>query len=369
MSKQSIALIAFTLLTSNFSWSINKLIGYGSSTAVISSKIQEGFLMGYQLGFDFILGENKSLDIVNIIQDTSGSPLGAKKVFNTLIEQGAIAITGFAGSHDSMLVSERAKELGLLTIFIDSGHSGLGLRGPNVLTTGLPMKNGLEKAFAFIKKQFPKKKGLILINPSAVFSVDQYNLLKMIKSVDTELSFEFGMLNKQLKLDSQDLIKLKNKEYSYVFLTPYPEELIPSLNQFASELIDIPYVTGGSWGTAEPDILRRFLVNKKAPVFMIAEWIRGTPDSELFERIAEKKYGKAAVAEVVFGFEVGEIIAQIVKRVKGPLTKESLISALNQDRCFFTHTVGKLCFPKEGGHATRPVQLTRFTKDGFVRIK
>src|ERR1700761_6508428 len=81
-------------------FSIGK-IGYGSSTAVITSKIQEGFFMGFELGFRKVLGVERASHLLITDQISNNSQLAAIQSANELINQNVVALFGFPGSNDA----------------------------------------------------------------------------------------------------------------------------------------------------------------------------------------------------------------------------------------------------------------------------
>ncbi len=343
-------------------------IGYGSSTSVISAKTQESFFMGFELGFEKVLGAKRARSLLVVKQVADGTPLGAVRSAETLLDQGAIALVGFTGSHDSLLVAEVAQKRGMFALFTGSGHSDLAKKGNTVFTTGASMQSGIEVVLSFVERTYPNKRGLAIVNPYAVFSMNHEDILRDLneRHVFPKAHIETARLTKELVLKDDTLQALKRGEYDYLFLTPYPDELLTFFNQLSENKIDLPMLAGSSWGTAESETMRRFLVKNNSPFYMAAEWVKGQKESRVFEALVKRKYGKEAISEISFGYDVGVITALTTERVKGALTQASLLAAFQNDPCFTGLTVGRICFDSKGGHAKRKINMLKFTKHGFV---
>ena len=142
-------------------------IGYGSSTAIITAKIQEGFLMGFELGIRKILGLEKARQIVRVNQVSSSSQLGALQSASELVRQNVASLFGFPGSHDALLAGDALATLDLMAMFPGCNHNGLRELGPDVYTTGHSMDVEVESLLTFIERNFPGKRALVIINPTA----------------------------------------------------------------------------------------------------------------------------------------------------------------------------------------------------------
>jgi ABC-type branched-subunit amino acid transport system substrate-binding protein len=347
------------------------IIGYGSSTAVVTAKIQETFYMGFELGFEDVLGHKKASELLAVKQVSDGSQQGATRSAEYLIQNGVIALLGFPSSHDSLLAADIAQKNKMFALFTGSGHSDLALKGPTVFTTGASMDKAVESIIRFAQRILPAKRGMVLINPYAVFSMNHETVVHkfMHDKVFPGVEVETVRLNKELMLNEDDIKALKAGKYGYVFLTPYPEELAPLMNQLSENKIDVPMIASSSWGTAEPDIMTRFVSMKKTPFYVGTEWVRGQAESRHFERLARLRYGKDPGSEMSYGYDVGVIAATVIARVKGPLTKESIVRSFKEQPCFKHVTVGEICFGPNGGHAIRPLRIQRLTKSGRVLVK
>ena len=346
-------------------------IGYGSSTAVVTPKIQETFYMGFELGFEDVLGHKRVLELLSVKQVSDGSQQGATRSAEHLLENGAIALVGFPSSHDSLLAADIAQKNQMFALFTGSGHSDLALKGPTVYTTGASMDRAVESIIKFAQKKLPSKKGMVVINPYAVFSMNHETIVHkfMSEKLFPGVEMETVRLNKELVLNDANIKALKSGRYGYVFLTPYPEELAPLMNQLSENKIDVPMIASSSWGTAEPDIMTRFVSTKNTPFYVGTEWVRGQRESKHFEALAQRRYGKEPNSEMSYGYDVGIIAGTVISRVKGELTKEAIVRAFHEQPCFKHTTVGEMCFGTKGGHAMRPLLIQKLTKSGRVLVK
>lgn len=233
------------------------------------------------------------------------------------------------------------------------------------------MDRAVESIIKFVQNNIPSKKGMIIINPYAVFSMNHETVVHkfMSEKLFPGVEMETVRLNKEMLLNNADVKTLKSGRYGYVFLTPYPEELAPLMNQLSENQIDVPMIASSSWGTAEPDIMTRFVSTKKTPFYVGTEWIRGQRESKHFEALAQRRYGKEPNSEMSYGYDVGIIAGTVISRVKGDLTKEAIVRAFHEQSCFKRTTVGEICFGPNGGHAIRPLRIQKLTKSGRVLVK
>ncbi|MBI3555699.1 MAG: ABC transporter substrate-binding protein [Deltaproteobacteria bacterium] len=344
------------------------LIGYGSSTAIITPKIQEGFLMGFELGLKEMIGREKAADVLRVRQITGSSQLGAEKSATELLNQNVSALFGFPGSHDSLVVGRVAKETGVLTIVAGSNHNDLREMGPNFYTTGFSMDYEVESMLSFAQKLYRGKKGLVIINPSAVASMSQEAIFKRVIAEKrfTGIDVRVTRLNRDLLLDKEDLEQLRSGAISFICLTPYPEALVGWVDEITAAGVDLPIIAGTAWGTVDSDVLRRFIANRKAPFYMAASYLRGSPTAKSFEEAFFRSYAKEPTPETSFGYDLGVIAGTLVRRSKGQVDRESMIAAFHQSKCYEGLSIGKLCFGPKGGHATRPLHYLKYTRKGFV---
>lgn len=359
----------FKILIST-SFAVNSsLVGYGSSDAVLPSKNQELFYMGFNLGYQSIIKAKEFKNGLITRQISDGSQLGAIKSANQLLQEGVKVIVGFPTSHEALLVGKQVKNSGILTIFCGAGHSELATLGNSVFTTGESMKYGVEKMLGFIKKTFSKKKGFIITNPYAVFSKNlSDSILKnnIIKNENIDL-IQLN-LDQSLKLSDEDLRKISLEKNGYLLMTTYADESVKVLEQFENKQIDIPILANSAWTTGDVDFIRRFLTNRKSPAYVVTLWIAGSEDSKPFEEAVKKQYGREATSEIAYGYDLGVIIAKTLNQVNTNVTKEEIAKKFRNIRCFDGLSSGKMCFSINGGHVERKISFVKFTKDGFKPI-
>ncbi len=101
---------------------------------------------------------------------------------------------------------------------------------------------------------------------------------------------------------------------------------------------------------------------------MMTSWDSQSKYGKEFRKQFLKHFAKEPTGESAYGYDLGVISAQILKRINGPITKKSFRESFESNRCFDQLSIGKLCFPKNGGHASRPIVYLKFTKDGYKKV-
>jgi len=343
------------------------LIGYGSSDAVLPSKNQELFYMGFELGMQKYVDKKTYSELVESIQISNGSQLGAQSAARTLVKNGSKLLVGFPTSHEALLASKATANNDVVFIFAGAGHSELGKLGKRIYTTGESMETSIKASLDFIETKFKGKKGALIGNPFAVFSRDQDTHFKeFLKEPHySKVSIEFHSLNKNLQLDPTVVQKLKNNKFDYVILTPYADESGKILEQFEKSSIDLPIISNSSWTTGDVDYIRRFLTNKKQPSFCPSFLLSDNKDRNSFLKLFKNKFGKDATSESSYGYDLGVIVGQIISKVGKNPKIEDLINSIQSNKCFKNTSSGKICFPKSGGHSIRKLNFYKFTKQGF----
>lgn len=337
-------------------------IGYGYSTATLTSKNQENIYMGFELGLKLILGEKKAQEVLFVEHDQTGRQLGALAVIDSLKKKNVAGIFGFSGSHDSVLVGKLIKNSGILTIVPGSNHNALKDFGSTVHTTGHSMDTEVANTIEFFKSKFSKEKGIAIINHYALASSSIEQILK--KSFPIDLVY----MDKDLKLKESDLKRIKTEKFDYLYFTAYPEAMIYVVNQLEKAGIDLPVVAASSWGLGDADLLRRFITNKKTDLFFSSEWNFASLESQHFNDLFKKKIGRIPSPENALGFDLGLIVGKILARIKGPLNKENLMSSFKQNLCFDGLSVGRICFNKNGGHSDVKPRFYKFSPSGSIRV-
>ncbi|PIR26933.1 MAG: hypothetical protein COV43_00030 [Deltaproteobacteria bacterium CG11_big_fil_rev_8_21_14_0_20_42_23] len=269
-------------------------IGYGSSDAVLPGKNQELFFMGFDTGMQTTLKERTLNEVLITNHVWDSSQLGAMRSANYLVSQGVVALIGFPTSHEALLVSKVAKENKMLGFFAGAGHADLAKMGSLIYTTGESMKYSVESTLGFIKKHFPSGRGVLIVNPYAVFSKNQedtfVDLMKDSKNRNIEMVPMY--LRSDLKLSSEDIKRLKNLKIDYLCLTPYADESVRLMEQMEREDLEFPLISNSSWTTGDIEFIRRFLTNRKSPVYSATLWLKGSSESKKFESVIRERYGK-----------------------------------------------------------------------------
>ncbi|MBY0369326.1 ABC transporter substrate-binding protein [bacterium] len=331
-------------------------VGYGSATTVISAAYGENVFIGFELGFEKVLGRARAKDLLIVKQGTDKSLRGAVTVAEDLVKEGAVFLVGFPVSHDALLVGDYAVKNHIQSLFGGAAHSDLAKKGPEVLSSGSSMEHLVSQLEVFLKKQFAGKRGLAISNPYAVFSANQARILKE-RVQNGEIAFETREVNEALVLPPSALAEIKAGKFDYIYLTLYPEDLVALLNQLTTAGVDLPMIT---WGGPDTDVLKRFISEMKSPYYIGSPWMPSRDKTRDLDRAMQAKFGRKSNSEIVIGYNLGLVAGQMVARVKGPLTRESVRAAFTQDPCF--EGLGKVpvCFPRTGGHASLTVEFQRY---------
>jgi len=303
-------------------------------------------------------------------QVSDGSQLGAVRSAERLISNKVKILVGFPTSHEAMLAAKIAQKNGVLSIFSGASHSSLAEMGPSVFTTGESVGYSAEFTLSYIKRNYFGKRGILITNPYAVFAKNQEDTITKLlqKRQFQEVKLTKVHLNRDSLLDQSVLQALVSKNFDYIILTAYADESARLLDQFDRHQVDLPIVVNSSWTTADLEFVRRLLTKRKSPVITESIWLEGSPDSIAFERYYFKKYGKRPTSEVAYGYDLGLITAEVLNRIKGDVTKESILKSFQKNLCFKNLTSGRLCFDRNGGHAKRKLSFVRFTRDGFKPV-
>ena len=338
------------------------LIGYGSSTSTLTSKNQENIYMGFELGLKEMIGSQKFAELIVIEQDRSGSQLGSIDSLKKILKKNVVAVFGYSGSHDSILVGKYMKDRSVLTIVPGSNHNELKNLGPTVFTTGHSMDEEVNNTFEFINKKFGKKKGFAIFNKYAVASSSIDELLKKKSLPNISKIY----LTRDFKLTPEDIKKIKTDQIEFLYFSAYPEAMINVVHQLEENGIDLPVVAASSWGLGDSDLMRRFIANKKKPIFVSTEWNRDSKESKHFTSLFRSKYGREPTPENALGYDLGIIAGTTINRVRSDLTRESMVEAFKKYPCFSNLSVGKICFDKKGGHSNVKPHFYKYSLNGYI---
>ncbi|OFZ19596.1 MAG: hypothetical protein A2Z20_06490 [Bdellovibrionales bacterium RBG_16_40_8] len=368
-----ITYFTLTILCSyNVAAADNKIIGYGYSDAVLPAKNQELFYMGFEVGFDSILGKDAAKKYVQVEKVADGSQMGADTAAMKLISnKNIVALVGFPTSHEALLAARLAKENKIISLTAGSGHSALADFGPMVFSTGESMSLSVKIMIEFIKKNFEMDTGLVISNPDAVFSKNQETVIKKIttEEVRYKLNLEYASLSSTQQLSDKYINMLKTGKIKYIVLTSYPDESAKIMDQLEQTKVDLPIITNSSWNAGDIEYIRRFITKRKSPFYSATPWSKLSKAWQTFEKNVIKFYGRKSTSEMGYGYDVGVAIATVMKRVTEPRTRENMLKAFQSNVCFDNTSAGRLCFDANGGHSDRRIHMVKFTKNDFVEVE
>lgn len=362
------------LLLPSAAWSDKPiLVGYGWTTSVMNMDLLESFSLGFELGLSEHLDPKikENYDLILHEGDPSGSLVNAPKVAKSLVDKGVLILSGFPNSHDALLVSDFTKAYpDLLTAFIGAGHEALAGKAENIFTTGESMKVGVRHMLDLVRNKFSERRGLVLVNPRAVFSVNQARVIKELlgEKEFSKVAADFVNLDSTLELADDTLKKLEAGDYAYILITPYAEESVQVMGQLNSLKRELPIVTNSTWVPIE--VLRRLIAQRTLPIYISVVWVEGSEESQDFEKRLSRRYGRQPIALMSYGYDLGLILARSVNRAEKPLSRSSILKAFRQDLCFEGTSTGQICFPESGGHSKRKLKMMEFTpQKGFKRLE
>lgn len=359
MKKIFLVLIAIIFIFPAISFAESKYyIGYGSANSVLDSSTLELVLGSFEIGLRQTLKDQSKRSLVLTEMDHSGSQLGALRVAKSLKEKGAIVLVGFPSSHEAILASKYGIQNDMWFFSSSAGHSELDALGAKVYSISESTVDAVRASLKHIKEHQGGKRGLVVINPKAVFSVNQDKAHKeLVKQPEFEnLKFDVVYLNEQSQLDADVIKKLKEGLYGYLSLTMYSLESVELMKQFDESKIDLP-IYNTTWDQAEIDVIRRFIYTRKSSLYIFTPWVPDSAAAKNFERIIRKAFDREPVESMAYGFDLGVVIGTLINRIDGPLTPESFAKALKSSRCFEGTTSGRLCLPQNGGHSERKINV------------
>ena len=362
--------ILFTLILWIGRASAAPVVGYGSSNAIVSSRTQELFLMGFETGFDAATRTMRPplKDALIIDQSTDGGQLGAIKSVRRLLSKGILALAGFPSSHDALLAGQVMRGKQILMLSAGAGHSKMADLGDTIFTTGESSHQSARTVLDLIDQRFPGRSGLIVSNPYAAFSIDQEEALhaEIAKRGVTRISTIH--LRDDLTLAAEDLEAIRRKHVGFLVLTAYADDMPRFLNQMSDAHVDLPIITN-NWTTSDVDIIRRSLTKRRAPVYALTIWDQRTADYRRFRNLITERFGKHPTPEMASGFDVGTVLGQTIRDARRPLSAESILKAFRARRCFDHTAAGTICFGRHGGFAEREISIVRFTKHGLASVQ
>jgi ABC-type branched-subunit amino acid transport system substrate-binding protein len=336
-------------------------VGFGSSDAVLPKKDQEWFYSGFEIGLEVKGPKNALRDLVIKRQVADGSPLGASLAAANLESEGAIALVGFPTSHEALLAAKVAVENQLVGLFIGASHERLSKLGSFVFSTGPSAGTIAQSMLKFARKRYPRGNGLLISNPSAVFSMGMEDALVGIG--DRQL---FPVrLNKDLLLNHDVIKDLRSGRYDFLVVTPYASESQKLMEQLEDAGVDLPIVATPTWITEEIEYIKRFILKRKTPIFGPRDWVSGSKESKGFESAFVRKHKTPPRFEIAYGFDLGIIVGDVLSRMGPPYTRERFRSFFLARRCYEDTSSGTICFPASGGHAIRNLYILQVRPDGF----
>jgi ABC-type branched-subunit amino acid transport system substrate-binding protein len=345
-------------------------IGFGSAVSTMTARTQVNVYMGFELGLREVLGKEIATRVLVTRQESVPKQLGAMEMARELVSQNVAAVFGFSGSHDSLLAGRVLRDKKMLTLFPGSNHNDIRNFGKYVYTTGHSMDTEVSNTLDFIRKHYIQKKGLAIINlqAAASHSIDKI-LTDQLPALAGSVKMEKLFLDKNLTLSQEALDTILNSKYDYMYFTAYPEAMVPFVAQIEKMGLDLPIIAASSWGLEDAEVIRRFIAQKSQPLFISSNWHKESQDFKRFVNLFKKNYGREPIPENSLGYDVGVIAGKAIKGANGKISREGLYQSFIKQKCFSGLSVGRICFPAEGGHSDLKPRFYKVSSKGFIPVQ
>jgi ABC-type branched-subunit amino acid transport system substrate-binding protein len=365
--------IKFWMAASSAAWlptaGAAPIVGYGSSDTILSAGAQELFYQGFELGLKHRLTRKLPKDFLvtkNVRQD---SRLGAAQTARALLDQKVSLVVGFPSSHETLLAAEVTVPAQTLLISAVAGHPRIAQRGPTVFASSEVMITTIKTYLDFLARRFPGKKGLLVHN-RAIYSREyakeiSNRVANEKKYAEIRLTaVEIPYRNEAFPADVRD--QFAKGGYDYIYLTTWPDDAEDFFQLLESKNIQVPLLTI-TWTTAEASLLQLYLLSRTGPIYSSTVWPPKSEAVAKFRQLVVRTYGREATPEIGYGYDLGAVVAQVLNRTEGDITRASVLAAFRRQRCFGGTSIGELCFPTDGGQSTRPVFIAVYRpKLGFL---
>lgn len=330
-------------------------VGYGTADSVTPKEVQKLVLVGFEAGLKVSLQDKFYKDVFAVDIDDSASPMGAVRSAQRLLAQGVQVLVGYPSSHEAFLVAGLAQQEQAMFISASAAHSKLAEMGDGVYSVAESMGVAVKATLDFMLKTFGSKRGLVLVNPKALYSMNHVPVIENFLQGDFKtLELDFVNLTPQGLLPKEKLQELKEGKYHYIYYTQYADEAVPSLRQFFENNIDLTILGSHSWDKSDVPTIRPYLFERKNPTYGFAQWIPGLKESKEFETVVKKDYGLEPIGGMAYGYDLGVVVGTTLNRIKEDnVTAQNFKQAFKKNLCFERTSTGKICFSPTGGHAER----------------
>lgn len=325
---------------------------YGFSSGILPNDTQEFVFRGFLMSLKSFKEINVDKDL-KLIYSNSASLTSPIDVAKEVLKENPQIITGFPSSFESQLAAPILKESGILTMFASSSNLSLANMASNLYSSSESILIANLKISEVIHKKFNNSLGVVIYNPFDYFSINQKMAWEKILKENKALNLKFIATSPDGKLSSNQLAECLPAKY--VVTTLFPLKSYDLFRIFDENSIDLPVYTNSSWYKMEYSSLKRFILKKKAPVYLVQ--FKGL-DPALVKKISNdyvKTYNSNPSPEILIGYDLGLIVGSILKRSKD--LHKSPIEIMKNKPCFEGSPFGSVCFGGSGGFAPREITL------------
>jgi hypothetical protein len=325
---------------------------YGFSSGILPNDTQEFVFRGFLMSLKSFKDINVDKDL-RLIYSNSASLTSPIDVAREVLKENPQVITGFPSSFESQLAAPILKESGILTIFASSSNLSLANMASNLYSSSESILISNLKISEMIQSKYKNKMGIVIYNPFDYFSINQKMSWEKILKENKALNLKFIATTLDGKISSNQLAECMPAKF--VITSLFPLKSYDLFRIFDEKSIDLPVYSNSSWYKMEISSLKRFILKKKAPVYLVQ--FKGLNPSRV-KKISNdyiKKYNSNPSPEVLIGYDLGVIVGSILKRSKD--LNKSPIEIMKNKPCFEGSPFGRVCFGGNGGFAPRQITL------------
>lgn len=357
---KSMFLVAINISSIAFA-SKNPIIGFGVTNSFLNDVAVETFTAG----FSFAIANNKLLlEQIRIESESEHSPIGATRVAQKLIAQGAKALIGFPGSHDCLLAAKEAFRAKIPALFLNCSHEDLNNYAGQIATTESPLIDEVNSMLDFLATREVGKKGYVIVQPSHIVSRSQATLYKNSNSKrKAPLDLEIIELLADGTLNSKNLNFIRSNKIDFIILTAYPDLIKNLRDQIAGNLHKTHLYGSSAWDNLE--VARRFLLDLNSEFIYPTTWDRESKQSRKFIEAYRKKYSKEPSPEAAFGYDLGLILIALDRDQPAKSLSVKLATSISQKKCFKGLLSNTLCLGDLGVHTYRKRIFVQVTSKGL----
>ncbi len=347
-------LITLLFLISYSADTFSASIIYGFSSVTLPNEIQEFVYRGFLLSLNSYKGVDPKKDL-KLIHSGGNSLTSPIETAREVLKENPQIITGFPSSLESQLAAPTLRDSKILTVFASSSNTNLGNMGENIYSTSEDVSKTSELIASKVLRAHPKAMGAIIYNPFDYFSVNQKKIWEEIKRKNSGLNFHMISTNPDGNLSDAQINACR--KLTFVIVTMFPNKAYNIFKELYEHDVDPTIYTNSSWYKIDYNILMRFILTKKKPVYVVK---LDNFDKKIAQKVIKKYqsiYNANPPFEVFIGYDLGIVIGKVLSESKKQhLTPLQVIKSMP---CFTGSPLGKICFKSSGGFVPRDMTLVK----------